>query len=153
MKSVKFNDSELEFLINHYELELIDAENYIAELKNILKKLGATEKKTTEIASTAAEIKVKKGKPGRPRKIKPDSSITTHKKGKRGRPKKQLSEVVAPVPEKKEATPKQEVKPKKNRSRKKTKKTGRTNKVSDISTNEKPTTQPIVPAAESPKME
>ncbi len=38
MKTIKFSENELEFLKNHYELELIEAENYIAEIKNILQK-------------------------------------------------------------------------------------------------------------------
>jgi len=38
MKSIKFSDSELEFLKNHYEFELVGAENYISEIKNILSK-------------------------------------------------------------------------------------------------------------------
>jgi hypothetical protein len=44
MKAIKFSESELEFLQNHYELELLDAENYVHEIKNILKKLGVIEK-------------------------------------------------------------------------------------------------------------
>ncbi|HPS66141.1 MAG TPA: helix-hairpin-helix domain-containing protein, partial [Ignavibacteria bacterium] len=39
---------ELEFLQTHYELELLDAENYVGEIKNILKKLGVIEKEITK---------------------------------------------------------------------------------------------------------
>ena len=48
MKTIKFSDSELEFLQNHYELELADAENYVGEIKNILTKLGVIEKEITK---------------------------------------------------------------------------------------------------------
>jgi len=72
MKSIKFNESELEFLKNHYELELVEAENYIAEIRNILKKLGVI------IKDEAAEKHVKTGK-------------------KRGRPKKEAVVAAAPV--------------------------------------------------------
>jgi hypothetical protein len=44
MKAIKFSETELEFLTNHYELELTEAENYISEIKNILKKLGVAGK-------------------------------------------------------------------------------------------------------------
>lgn len=59
MKTIKFSDSELEFLRNHYELELTDAETYVAGIKNILIKLGAQGKPSEE------EPVVKK-RPGRP---------------------------------------------------------------------------------------
>jgi hypothetical protein len=89
MKSIKFSESELEFLLNHYELELLDAENYIGEIKNILKKLGKIEKESTK------EKPIKKtGKQrGRPKKVqkvtagaaaivpvKPDNSLKPAKK-------------------------------------------------------------------------
>ena len=66
MKTIKFNEAELEFLQTHYELELLDAENYVAEIKNILKKLGVVEKEVTR------EKPVKKSgkKRGRPAKEK-----------------------------------------------------------------------------------
>lgn len=54
MKAIKFNEAELEFLQSHYELELLDAENYVGEIKNILKKLGVFEK---EIAKEKPEKK------------------------------------------------------------------------------------------------
>jgi hypothetical protein len=55
MRAIKFSESELEFLKNHYELELLDAENYVGEIKNILKKLGVIEK---EIIKEKPEKKV-----------------------------------------------------------------------------------------------
>ena len=77
MKSIKFNDSEIEFLISHYEQELVEVENYLSDLKNLLKKLGAKEKKSVEPAAVAAEPKTKKtrkGKPGRPPKVKTEEA-------------------------------------------------------------------------------
>ena len=67
MKSIKFNESELEFLKNHYELELSDAENYVSEIKNILKKLGVIEKEIVKEKPAKTTGK----KRGRPRKEKP----------------------------------------------------------------------------------
>jgi hypothetical protein len=66
MKSIKFSESELEFLQTNYELELLDAENYVAEIKNILKKLGKIEK---EIIKEKPVKKTEK-KRGRPKKAK-----------------------------------------------------------------------------------
>lgn len=62
MKAIKFSETELEFLKNHYELELADAENYISEIKNILKKLGKEIK--------AADADKPKKRRGRPPKVK-----------------------------------------------------------------------------------
>ena len=66
MKTIKFNESELEFLQNHYELELLDAENYVGEIKNILKKLGVIEKEITK----EKPVKTSGKKRGRPKKEK-----------------------------------------------------------------------------------
>ena len=66
MKAIKFSESELDFLQSHYELELADAENYVNEIKNILKKLGATEKEPVQ----EKPVKNKTGKRGRPKKEK-----------------------------------------------------------------------------------
>ena len=77
MKSIKFNDSEIEFLISHYEQELVEVENYLSDLKSLLKKLGAKEKKSVEPAAATAEPKTKKtgkGKPGRPPKVKTEEA-------------------------------------------------------------------------------
>jgi hypothetical protein len=38
---MRFSKQEIEFLKDHCELELIEAENYITDLKNILRKLGS----------------------------------------------------------------------------------------------------------------
>jgi hypothetical protein len=100
MKAIKFNEAELEFLQSHYELELIDAENYVGEIKNILKKLGVFEK---EIAK---EKPVKKSgkKPGRPKKEKTPvvETVATPvvKPGKKTAPKKVAKKVVKKVTKK-----------------------------------------------------
>ena len=66
MKTIKFNEAELEFLQTHYELELLDAENYVDEIKNILKKLGVVEKEVTK----EKPVKTSGKKRGRPTKEK-----------------------------------------------------------------------------------
>ena len=110
MKAIKFSDSELEFLQDHYELELLDAENYIAEIKNILKKLGAIEQ---EIALPKPVKKAAK-KTGRPKKEKTVVAEAVAppvvKAVKKATPKKAVKEVVKPVkkvakPAKKAAKP------------------------------------------------
>jgi len=93
MPSIKFTEAELEFLVGQYELELIEAEKYIGEIKNILKKLGVISKDTTG----KNEIKKKRGR-GRPSKEAiAESSLSAaeksaepakKKKGKPGRPGK-----------------------------------------------------------------
>jgi DNA-binding SARP family transcriptional activator len=101
MKSIKFSENELEFLKNHYEMELADAENYVIEIRNILKKLN------TSVQVKAAEEKPAKKsgrKPGRPKSeakttdVKPEPK--TRKKGKKTRPKapKAKKNAVAPEP-------------------------------------------------------
>lgn len=93
MRSIKFTEAELEFLQGQYQLELIEAEKYIVEIKNILKKLGRT---AANVAETSAPPK-KKGRGRPPREAnteqiktlseKPAAAVKK-KKGKRGRPKK-----------------------------------------------------------------
>ncbi|MEI7980965.1 MAG: hypothetical protein WCI71_04895 [Bacteroidota bacterium] len=99
MKSIEFNDSELESLIVHYERELVEAEKHIAELKIILNKLGAPEKKGAVATTPAVEMNAKKstrgkaGRPPKPRTDKTDNEITTVIKEKRksGRPGKKTT--------------------------------------------------------------
>ena len=93
MPSIKFTETELEFVVGQYELELIEAEKYISEIRNILKKLGVISKDI----SGKNEIKKKRGR-GRPAKaVSPEARIASaekssktkkKKKGKPGRPKK-----------------------------------------------------------------
>lgn len=62
MKSIKFSENELEFLKNHYELELADAENYVSEIKNILAKLNKLEKPVI-VEKTGKKTGKKRGRP------------------------------------------------------------------------------------------
>lgn len=62
MKSIKFSENELEFLKNHYELELADAENYVSEIKNILTKLNKLEKPGI-VEKTGKKTGKKRGRP------------------------------------------------------------------------------------------
>jgi len=109
MPSIKFTAAELEFLVGQYELELIEAEKYVGEVKNILKKFGVISK---DIPGKN-ELKKKRGR-GRPAKISVNEAkipaekkeeAPKKKKGKPGRPKKRdtkkglkLSVVTAPKP-------------------------------------------------------
>lgn len=71
MKTIKFNSNELEFLRNHYEMELADAENYVLEIKNLLKKFTTDEKPVTVEKSP----KKSSGKRGRPKKEEKQSEV------------------------------------------------------------------------------
>ena len=94
MPNIKFTEAELEFLVGQYELELIEAEKYIVEIKNILKKLGVVYHEVSE-----KQEKTKKRGRGRPAKVavketrepQPKKEVKEKKKGKRGRPKKKGS--------------------------------------------------------------
>jgi len=88
MKAIRFSESELEFLKNHYELELVEAENYISEIKNILKKLGVLVKEAVQ------EKPVTKGRKGRGRPKKTEAIVTPKEetvKKRRRRTRKQKS--------------------------------------------------------------
>lgn len=107
MKSIKFTAQELELLRNQYQLELVEAEKYVQEIKNILEKLGVPQ---------IEDKNPPKKKPGRKREPVTPVEETPVKKGKRGRKPKEQSLPIAPVetivtiPEKvkKEKTPKKE---------------------------------------------
>ena len=93
MRSIKFTEAELEFLVGQYELELIEAEKYVGEITNILNKLGVISKGI----SGKNELKKKRGR-GRPAKTgvteskavvtEKSEELSKKKKGKPGRPKK-----------------------------------------------------------------
>jgi hypothetical protein len=93
MKSIKFTEQELDFLRTQYQLELVEAEKYVQEVKSLLKKLG--------VPSTKDDTPEKR-KPGRKKKQAPSKEEAPIKTGKRGRKPK----VVAPV----ESVEKQDVK-------------------------------------------
>ena len=104
MKSIKFTEQELEFLRKQYQLELVEAEKYVQEVKNLLVKLGVK-------PATTESVPEKKSRRGRKKTESPKESPV--KKGKRGRkPKEQVpaksTELSVSKPEKKskEKTPK-----------------------------------------------
>jgi hypothetical protein len=117
MKAIKFTESELEFLINHYELELLEAEAYMGEIRGILKKLGVISK---EVA-VEPPVKVAK-KRGRPKLEKPvvkaelppekvEKKETSKKKGaskKKTTPKKKTAPKKRATPGKNPVAPKTE---------------------------------------------
>ena len=104
MPSIKFTEAELELLVGQYELELIEAEKYIGEIKNILKKLGVVYHEVSE----KQEKTGKRGR-GRPAKAKvketklpqPEKEVTEKKKAApKSKPRQILkSEPKSPVSE------------------------------------------------------
>ena len=95
MKTVNFNEEELELLIALYEDELKETESYIDKVKRTLAKL----KKQIEGIMDATPGEGKKR--GRPPKIQ-SAEVTPVVKRKRGRPPKiQSSEPKLPAPPKK----------------------------------------------------
>jgi hypothetical protein len=84
MKAIKFTEQELDFLRTQYQLELVEAEKYVQEVKNLLKKLG--------VPSTTDEIPEKR-KPGRKKSQDQLIKEAPVKTAKRGRKPK----VVTPV--------------------------------------------------------
>ena len=97
MKSIKFSDNELDFIHQQYQIELEEAETYVENLKNILKKIGSTPKGIETI-----EITEKKRR-GRKPKIQIEPTVKVIKK--RGpKPKIQKEEAIITV-EKKDRKP------------------------------------------------
>src|ERR1039457_3320005 len=81
MKTIKFSEKELGFIRQQYQVELEEAEEYVENLKNILKKISSPE------ASAPDEAIVKERKrPGRKPKVKnvitPAESAPVEKKRK-----------------------------------------------------------------------
>lgn len=126
MKSIKFTDQELEFLITQYQLELVEAEKYVQEVKNLLVKLGVKPVSSESVPATKVkrgrkkaeppkEIPVKKGKRGRKPKIQslPETTENTEKVSKSVRKPKASKETAPiikkpnplPITEKSEPTP------------------------------------------------
>jgi len=95
MRSIKFTEAELEFLVGQYELELTEAEKYIGEIKNILKKLGVISKDIS--VKNEISKKRKRGRPAKavisetkPAPVEKSPKTKIKKKGKPGRPKKSV---------------------------------------------------------------
>lgn len=76
MKSIKFTEQELEFLRTQYQLELVEAEKYVTEIKNLLSKFGDKSVKTEPVQE-------KNSNKGR-KKVAPKKEAPAIK-GKRGR--------------------------------------------------------------------
>lgn len=79
MKTIKLSETDLNFIRNHYEAELSDAETYIKQVKEILNKLGKS--------PTAEDIIIKEVKKRGP---KPKTVVIAEPKAqkRRGRPPK-----------------------------------------------------------------
>jgi hypothetical protein len=108
MKSIKFSSNELEFIRNHYGAELVAAEEYIKQVKEILIKIGKspTLEETIEIVpkkrGRKAKVKVVEFKEPKKRGRKPKAAVPTpvaELPKKRGRKPKAV-----PTPEKAELT-------------------------------------------------
>lgn len=144
MKSIKFTEQELEFLRTQYQLEMVEAEKYVQEVKNLLVKLGVKPTKTESVPERKSrrgrkkveppkETSKLKSKRGRKPKVealpdKTDKPEKVSKAEKKPRVTKKKSKLVrkpepVPVPEKNEPTPEKKVilkpKTKKKQSRRK----------------------------------
>jgi len=107
MKSIRFSESELEFLKNHYELELVEAENYIAEIRNILAKLGVLAK-AASAEKPAGRTGKKRGRPKKKETVAEDQGPAPKKAPKKKRRRKAAKKVVKKA-EPKKPTPKKAV--------------------------------------------
>jgi hypothetical protein len=115
MKSIRFSPNELEFLRDHYEFELLEAEKYVEELKQILRKLGAEVK-----PEVGEEVKKKRG---RPRKNKADGrGRKAEGKGKKKEGKRRKEELGAELQSTKAAAKKEKKAPVKKKIARKRKK-------------------------------
>jgi hypothetical protein len=125
MKSIKFSEDELDFLRTQYQLELVEAEKYVQDVKTLLKKLGVL----PHITETQPEVKTQKKRGRKPKSVEEKVEIKVVKKKRKTRSDKGGSRLkpIKPVKQKedkKEAVlPTSEPKPpKKVVPRKKTRK-------------------------------
>jgi hypothetical protein len=86
MRSIKLTEKELDFLRQQYVDELANAEQYIEQIKVILKKLGVSSDTTVEVEKEPKERK-KRGR-------KPKAKVEVKVPKKRGRKPKAASEPV-----------------------------------------------------------
>ncbi len=107
MKAIKFSDKELEFLKEQYMEELANAEMYIVQIKDILKKLGAS---TTSFKEETMKSEPKEPKRrGRKPKAKQAEPAEKKKRGRKPRvsqppaKEKAIVAAVAPVEVKKKS--------------------------------------------------
>ena len=95
MPSIKFSETELGFLREHYEQELMEAEMYVAEIRKILSKLGRVEKETV----TVAPEKKRRGRPAKnPKPVKVEKPVAKKavKKAKKKSKTRKKAAVVKP---------------------------------------------------------
>jgi hypothetical protein len=81
MKSIKFNDQELEFIRDQYQMELEEAEKYVESLRTIIKKLGSPIPK--KIAEPVEKIPKKRDR--KPKLIKEEVLVKPIKKKRKPR--------------------------------------------------------------------
>lgn len=96
MRSIKFSESELEFLREHYKTEIEAAEKYIVTAKEILRKLGAPVKSILTAIPEKA-VKVRGRKPGKKATVDTTQKPSTPPK-KRGRKPKSVSTEESTMP-------------------------------------------------------
>lgn len=141
MKSIKFTDNELEFLRNHYQVELKEAQNYVSQIKDILSKVGVSKRPAVEIPAEEEvnEVKKRGRKPGNKKIV--DKPVPK----KRGRKPKALSTETKPEPEKTVAeVVKAKVKPGKKLIEAKTATAKQSRKSNGVSAKSKPAPQSLV---------
>lgn len=86
MKTIKFSEKELGFIRQQYQVELEEAEEYVENLKNILKKIGAPEPFTP--AEPVAKEPARRGrKPKVQKELTPPVAEPVEKKRKPRRDK------------------------------------------------------------------
>lgn len=85
MKSINFTEKELEFLQQQYSSELANAEQYVDQVKEILKKLGSPPKQTRE-ETTEQEPKAGKRRGRKPKAVVIEPNVPK----KRGRKPKTI---------------------------------------------------------------
>ena len=106
MKTVKFSEEEISFLRQQYSEELAQAEKFVKQIKDVLKKLGAPAKE----APIEKEPKIPKK---RGRKSKKSKTLEPKVPKKRGRPKKIVVPTTIEAAIVKVAKPAKKAKPKK----------------------------------------
>jgi hypothetical protein len=107
MKSIKFNDQEIDLLRNLYQYELEEAENYIKKIKSLLNKIGVP----IQMDLPGTEVKVQKKRGRKPKVVKEEPVPEVVKKERKKRTVKpkpvkpeepRIETIVTPVPVKKE---------------------------------------------------
>ena len=81
MKSIKFNDQEIELLRNLYQSELEEAENYIKQIKSFLNKIGVP----VQMDKPELEVKTQKKRGPKPKVAKEEAVPEVVKKERKKR--------------------------------------------------------------------